>query len=265
MTRIRSRGYPNQSLEQVIENTRKVHEADRQHPVDRETIARHLGFGGLSGASDRALSALLHYGLMEKVKKGELRVTDLALAIIHPHNDDERRRALFEAGFSPDLFQELRERYPESPPSRESLSSYLSRSGFATAAIPAATKAFLETCSFLQRERAYDLGVASPEPEPESAYPDQETTMQPQSTTVPTATSASMAMSPMQRVSTIPSLDLNKINMDIRGDQVMISGLLDIKGLRLLKKRIESLESLISPLEDDDDAMMIFGETDLSS
>jgi len=48
--------------------------------------------------------------------------------------------------------------------------------------------------------------------------------------------------------------------MDIRGDQVMISGLLDIKGLRLLKKRIESLEALIAPLSDDDDAVMVSGK-----
>lgn len=259
MTRIRSRGYPNQPLEQVIDNARKVHEADRQHPVDRETVARHVGFGGLSGASDRALSALLHYGLMEKVKKGELRVTDLTLAIIHPHNDDERRQALHQAGFSPDLFQELRERYPETPPSRESLSSYLSRSGFATAAIPAATKAFLETCSFLQRERAYDLGVASSEPEPEPEQePIQETPMQPQSAAIP-ATSAAGVMPPQPRVNPIDTSDLNKINMDIRGEQVLLSGLLDIKGLRLLRKRIDSLEALLAPLDPDDGAIIVLG------
>ena len=63
----------------------------------------------------------------------------------------------------------MRERYPETPPSRESLASYLSRSGFAAAAIPAATKAYLETCYFLQRERAYDFAVASSEPAPESS------------------------------------------------------------------------------------------------
>ena len=37
MARIRSPGYPNASLEQVIEFASKVHSEDRQHPVDRET------------------------------------------------------------------------------------------------------------------------------------------------------------------------------------------------------------------------------------
>ena len=44
--------------------------------------------------------------------------------------------------------------------------------------------------------------------------------------------------------------DLNKINMDIRGDQVLLSGLLDLKGLRLLEKRIEGLKALLAPLDE---------------
>lgn len=54
--------------------------------------------------------------------------------------------------------------------------------------------------------------------------------------------------------------DLNKINMDIRGDQVLLSGLLDIKGLRLLKKRIESLEMLLAPIDDDDGVIVLADE-----
>lgn len=47
---------------------------------------------------------------------------------------------------------------------------------------------------------------------------------------------------------------LNKITMNIDGDRVMVSGLLDLKGLRALKKKIEGLEALLTPDEDDDDA-----------
>lgn len=175
MARIRSPGYPSFPLEQVIEFATKIHSQDRQHPVDRETAARHMGFSGLSGTSDRALSALMHYNLIERVKKGELRVTDVALRMIHPDSPAERRAALHDAGFAPGLFKELRERYPGEPPSRDSLSSYLSRSGFASAAIPAATKSYLETCYFLQRLGAYESGLdgaddaAEPGPSPDTA------------------------------------------------------------------------------------------------
>lgn len=46
---------------------------------------------------------------------------------------------------------------------------------------------------------------------------------------------------------------LNKINMNIQGDRVLLSGLLDMRGLRLLEKRIAGLKALLSPLDDADD------------
>ena len=60
-----------------------------------------------------------------------------------------------------------------------------------------------------------------------------------------------------------PLADLNKINMDIRGDRVLISGLLDVRGLRLLRKKIESLETLIAPDNDaDESSVIVFGDQD---
>ena len=143
MARLRSPGYPNAPIGEVIEFVGKIHEKDRQHPVSREVAAQHMGFAGLTGSSDRALSALMHYGFAEKAAKGEIRVSDLALRVIHPANVSEKREALREAAFHPDLFRELRERYPGEPPSNSSLGSYLSRSNFAPAAIPSAVKAYL--------------------------------------------------------------------------------------------------------------------------
>lgn len=168
MARVRSPAYPGHSLSDTIEYARKIHAEDRQHPVDRGVAAQHMGFSGLTGTSDRALSSLLHYGLAEKAGKGEIRVTDLALKILHPDNEAERREALNEAGFSPQLFQELRKRYPGNPPAPSNLESYLSREGFASAAIGPATRAYLETCRFLEQERAYESDGAGAEPAPES-------------------------------------------------------------------------------------------------
>ena len=156
MARIRSPRYPSAGLEETIEMIRKIHDEDRQHPVSREVAARHMGFSGISGTSDRALASLLHFGLAEKVVKGEIRVSPLALRILHPDTESERIAALNEAGFSPELFQTLRSRYPDAPPSASSLESFLSREGFAPAAIRPAAKAYLETCQFLQRNGAYE-------------------------------------------------------------------------------------------------------------
>ena len=46
---------------------------------------------------------------------------------------------------------------------------------------------------------------------------------------------------------------LNQINMDIRGDQVLVSGLLDMKGLSLLEKKIQALKVLLTVYTDPND------------
>ena len=165
MSRIRSPGYPNAPLQEVIAFASKIHEKDRQYAVSRDVACQHMGFTGASGSSDRAISALFHYGLAEKVVKGEIRVTALAVRILHPDSPQERRDALHEAGFKPGLFQDLREKYPDNPPSLSTLTSYLKREGFAEVAIPPAAKAFLATCEFLQRENAYESVSAEAEDE----------------------------------------------------------------------------------------------------
>ena len=49
----------------------------------------------------------------------------------------------------------------------------------------------------------------------------------------------------------IDETEVNKITMNIRGDLVMVSGLLDLKGLRLLKKKITGLEAIVTPDDED--------------
>ncbi|WP_295562246.1 hypothetical protein [uncultured Sphingomonas sp.] len=164
MTRVRSPAYPSYHLSEAIDFISKVHGEDRQHPVPREVAARHMGFSGTTGTSDRALSSVLQYGLAEKVAKGEIRVTDLALSILHPHDENERKESLNTAAFNPQLFRELRQRYPGRPPAQPTLTSYLTREGFAAAATGPAAKAFLETCRFLQQEGAYEVREESTAP-----------------------------------------------------------------------------------------------------
>lgn len=256
MARIRSPGYPNQPLEQVIDYVRQVHGEDRQHPIDRETIARHMGFSGLSGSSDRALSALMHFGLMEKVKKGEMRVTDLALRVLHPQDGGEAREALHEAGFSPELFKELRDRYPGAPPSRDTLSSYLSRRGFAAAAISSAAKAYLESCYFLQRLHAYESPVAGAD-EPSRSAPDdqpQEPELMPSahpSTPPQAATIPPVVAQPAPHVGM-----LNHIGLNVQGDEVEVGGRLNLEGVYDMIKRLNVIATLLelqSPPTPDDE------------
>src|SRR6056297_283146 len=156
MARIRSPGYPNVPLRDAVEFARKIHDKDYTHPVSREVAATHMGFSGVTGSSDRAMSALMHYGLARKAGKGELQLTDTAVDILHPDSDSGRRYALREAGFSPALFQEMRKKFPNQLPSEETINTHLIRQGFAQRAVGPAGRAYMETCRFLQQEGAYE-------------------------------------------------------------------------------------------------------------
>ncbi len=254
MKRIRSPGYPSCSLVEAIEYTYKIHAQDRQHPVDRLIAAQHLGFSGISGASDRALSALIHYGLAEKVHKGEIRVSDRALAIIHPHSPEEQREALRTSGFAPDLFKELRQRYPGPPPSKEALSSFLSREGFGAAAIGPASKAYLETCHYLQREKAYESDSFSDGSEMESQIDGEKQQIHADNRDSRGELPVTKMAPAGEGLSSKRELVLNQIYMNVKGNkEVHIEGILDYRGLLLLEKKLIALKMLLEPNESEED------------
>lgn len=172
MTRVRSPSYPSYSLEDAIENVSKVFDEDRTNPVDREVVARHLGYSGLNGAADKSLATLMQYHLLEKVAKGEVRVSPLAVDILHPDKAEQKKRALVESAYSPALFSELRDRFSEGVPSQSALKSYLVRKGFNDRAIGPILTAYSKTCAFLERENATESGSDVDQIEVESPQPD---------------------------------------------------------------------------------------------
>ena len=124
---------------------------------------------------------------------------------------------------------------------------------FLDVAIGPAINAFLETYRAVEHIRESESHGDEHEDTPDSAE-------QPKETEVHTSPVTVQPSMPIPAFAPPPPSDLNKINMDIRGDQVMISGLLDLKGIRLLEKRLAGLKDLLSPLDDsegddaDDDA-----------
>ena len=169
MARSNSPGYPSMSLPKAITAIRKVFEEDRRNPIDRITAAKHIGYGGQSGASDKALSSLAHFGLTEKTGKAEIRVSQLALDILHPENEQAHAHSLVEAGTKPQAFKQIRDRFPGHV-SEESLRSYLIREGFQNVAIAPVMNAYFETFRFLEQQKAFESGgtasESSAKPEP---------------------------------------------------------------------------------------------------
>jgi len=156
MARLRSPGYPNFSLRTAIKQVGKVFDENRRNPIDRNSAAISMGYSGSSGAADKAIATLAHYGLFEKAGKGEVRVSELAVEILHPSTDGDCSTALNTAAFRPQLFAELHEKFPDGHISPTALRSYLIREEFQNRAIDPIIRAYTETCDFLKQENAYE-------------------------------------------------------------------------------------------------------------
>ncbi|NEI68591.1 hypothetical protein GR212_03325 [Rhizobium lusitanum] len=162
MSRVRSPGYPSLSLSQAIDFSKKIHAVNRTNAIDREAAAKDMGYSGVTGHSGKIIASLLHYGLLEKAGAGGVRITSRAIDILHPDRVADRKSALYEAAFAPDLFGRLRQRFSDGIPSENSLRSFLVREGFSDVAITPAVSSYLETCRFLQQESAYESSGQEP-------------------------------------------------------------------------------------------------------
>lgn len=151
---IRSPSYPSAPISEAIGQVRKIEAQYRLSPVDRVDAAKLIGYSSLSGPASAALSSLAHYGLVERAGKGEMRVTALAQAILHPNGEGEKRDSIRRAAFEPALFRELHERFPNMTPPMDGIITYLNRQGFNQTATKPAARAYLQTLGFLEEAGA---------------------------------------------------------------------------------------------------------------
>ena len=226
----------------------KLHKANRTSVISRETAAKDMGYAGLTGRSLTVIAALAQFGLIEKAGKGDIKVTRRAVDILHSVEQADRDEAVREAAMAPTLFQQLVERFPEGVPSHNALRSYLIQQEFGDVAIGPAITAFLETIAFA--EKAKESGRTGESDENREGGDTSSNVPEVPVTQVHTPATPAYILP----AAIVADALLNKITMNIDGDRVMVSGLLDLKGLRALKKKIEGLEALLAPDEDDDDA-----------
>lgn len=173
MARIRSPNYPQVSLAEAVRRVDLIRSKEGRNAASREVLAKLLGFGGLNGASMGILSAISKYGLVEDAGDKELKVSDLADAILFPNTADEKEDGLWEAANKPALFYEINVKWPEHPPSDENLRSYLMRRGFSQGALDNAIACYRETMALVTGESGdYAAGVVNgtkaPRPMPDA-------------------------------------------------------------------------------------------------
>lgn len=245
----RSPAYPGIAINDAVELVAKIYNENRTNPVDRDAAARDMGYAGMTGSSSKALADLSHYGLIEKAGKGAVRVSQRAVDVLYPASPEGRSSAYREAAFSPALFGELRAQFPDGTPSENNLRSYLMRMGFATSAIPYVLTSYRETCRMAQETGASESHGVEGTQIAESSPPNKmETNEMPESAIMERARppAPQIPASALQSVAdALSSPQLNRINMNIQGDKVHLSGLLDHKGLDALEKKIVALRVLL--------------------
>lgn len=247
MSRMRSPSYPSVPLNQAIDLVRKIHRSCRSNVITRENAVHEMGYSGLTGRSMKVLSALLQFGLLEKAGTGDVKVTQRAVDILHGIDESDRNEATLEAAYAPQLFRDIHERFPDGIPSEGVIRSYLIQQDFVDVAIGPAITAFMETYRTVEHIREHAQQVNCSEEVADAPSSNNEAAIQKaDAPVIQTLPATSIAQSPANG-------ELNKINMDIRGDQVSISGLLNLKGLELLEKKIAALKLLLSIYTDVND------------
>ena len=147
--RPKSPNAPAYSLQECLEDARKVFRVENQVATSRESISEHLSLASQSGPFNRKLSSLRQYGLLEAIGK-DLRIGDLFLRIEHALDETERCRALREALGRPTIFQRLLAQYEQTGlPSDINLTNQLiTKHRFTKKNAEVVSRAFLDSSRF---------------------------------------------------------------------------------------------------------------------
>lgn len=149
--RIRSPNYPAISLPDAVTKVTLLYRSLHTHAAPREVVAKGMGYNTLNGASATAISALHKYGLLDRSGE-DIKVSERALRILHPHTPQEKADAIRAAASEPALFAELAERFPGAMPNEDLLRNYLLRKGFAPGAVGPVIAAYRDTSDMVASE-----------------------------------------------------------------------------------------------------------------
>lgn len=156
------KGFPKISLPDAIERVHKIFEQESRNPAPRKVVAEAMGYSGISGASSTTLAALIHYGLLEEVGDGDLRISEDALDILL---GDPDREALMGLATRPPLFAELLSRFGTQVSDRN-IEHFLIKNDYHKTTTRDIIRAYRETMDFV---RAGDMAQSSIS-EPETSF-----------------------------------------------------------------------------------------------
>lgn len=153
----RSPKYPQLPLREAIERVGRVYKANRTYRVEKVSVARALGYGGVNGASVSLIGTLKQYGFLEENKEGVM-VTQAAITILRaPEGDPDKAQALRTAAFAPKIFTDLHEVYGKDLselPAETTLQYRLEQRGFLEKAAGEVIRTYRDNLEFVSEEAA---------------------------------------------------------------------------------------------------------------
>lgn len=127
----RSPNFPFITLEKALERIKAFYDRERRNAAFVPVVAKYWGYGEKSSGGIQTVAALKSYGLIEDTGKGperKIRLSDLALQILLPRPDSlERANAITQATLTPKQMSSVKEKWPDHPPSDDSLRWHLVR------------------------------------------------------------------------------------------------------------------------------------------
>ncbi|MCF8033808.1 MAG: hypothetical protein K9K66_18555 [Desulfarculaceae bacterium] len=174
MAKTRSPNYPRVGLKEAVSRVKMLYDQEGRNPTPREAMAVAIGYSGISGASDAVLAAMNKFGLIEKQGEDYI-VSDLAMVIMYPQDEAEKREAIKEAALSPVLFRELYDHFGGRVPGNKNLEIYLLRNGFSKSAVGLTISAFGETMEYMASEEEEAADTAEKEKNSSSSFTPQAT------------------------------------------------------------------------------------------
>lgn len=112
--KVRGASYPVIDLEKAVALSKKLVDAIGKASASKADVVRALGYSGINGKSKRVIAALIQYGLITG-RSSEHKLTDLALQILFPENDQAKQEAIRHAAAKPSLFNTLIAKYQGDP------------------------------------------------------------------------------------------------------------------------------------------------------
>ncbi|MFA6447390.1 MAG: hypothetical protein WCW31_04005 [Patescibacteria group bacterium] len=145
-TRDRSTAYPAIPLEQAVAFSAKLDKAFGNSQFNREDAVVQMGYKTVTGTSGTRISALVHYGLLNREGKA-YRNSQLSIRLAHPI-DDDYNQAIKQACLAPKLFSSLIKEYAGKAVPTALSSILIQHHGIARRVSAEVARIFLETIKF---------------------------------------------------------------------------------------------------------------------